>query len=312
MPGAPPMTLLRGRVSARIRADEGGVLDELLVEGRPVLARTPWSEDVTPAPQAPVSEGDWVTRWRGGWQLCFPSSGQPDGRAPTPQGFHGIASQGPWTLVDAGPDRLTLRWDDADGLRAERVWHLTDDGIAAATSTINGGAGSRRIAIAEHLVLGGDVLAPVLAGAALALDVPEGTRLAPLDYAGRPAGDPVAWPGDPEARWGTVDGATPARVVALLGRSGDTDAERQVTARGPHVHATISWRGLPHALLWEELAASLDAPWNGAVVALGIEPTSTPHGAGTAADLGIVTLEAGAQLHWRTALAVRWTSAGRR
>ncbi|MGV3732092.1 MAG: hypothetical protein ACO1N6_01660, partial [Microcella sp.] len=65
---------------------------------------------------------------------------------------------------------------------------------------------------------------------------------------------------------------------------------------------------LPHALLWEELAVSTDPPWNGQVRALGIEPTSTPHGAGTALDEGIVHLPPGGELTWSVALDVTWAS----
>lgn len=311
MPGPSPIVLSLGRVRASVRASEGGVVDTLLVDGRPALARTPWADDVVPGADAAVSEADWVARWRGGWQLCFPSTGQPDPGGATPQGFHGVASQTPWTIVEVADDQLTLRWEDGLGLAAERMWRLTHDGIEAVTSAVNGGTAPRRLAIAEHLVLGGDVLAPLFEGATLTLDVPDGSMLAPLDYDGRPAGSPVAWPGEPEARWQSVDAGTPARVVALVGPDGGEGAAgpRRVTVRGAHVQATVTWRGLPHALAWEELAASPESPWSSAVVALGIEPTSTPHGAGTGAVHGIVTLEAGARMDWQTALAVRWIAA---
>lgn len=308
MSGDRPTLLSRGEVRARIRVGEGGVVDELLVDGRHALARTPWADLVVADPEPAMSEAAWVARWRGGWQLCFPSAGLPDVAAATPQGFHGVASQAPWALVEATADRATLRWEDALGLRAERTWQLTDDGIAAATTAVNGGSQPRRIAVAEHLILGGDVLAPLSAGATLALDVPDGAMLAPLDLAGRPAGALVRWPGRPEEHWTTVDRTTPARVTAIVGRD-PADGPHRVTARGLHVDATVSWWGLPHALLWEELAVSPEPPWNGVVSALGIEPTSTPHGAGTGIGHGTRTLEPGARMDWRTELAVRWAAA---
>lgn len=303
------MTLSRGRVVARIRISEGGVVDELKIDGRSALARTPWSAVVVPAAEPAMSEADWVAHWRGGWQLCFPSTGQLEDGATSPQGFHGVASQAPWTLVAALDDRLTLRWEDAVGLQAERMWRLTDDGLEASTSAVNGGATSRRIAVAEHLILGGDVLAPLSAGAILTLGVPTGSALAPLDNAGRPTGPPVPWPGDHRTRWETVERTTPARVAALVGRDEDAEGPHRVTAHGPHVHASVAWWGLPHALLWAELGASPEPPWDRSVFALGIEPTSTPHGAGTGVGHGIVTLEPGARMHWRTVLSVRWAAA---
>jgi len=80
--------------------------------------------------------------------------------------------------------------------------------------------------------------------------------------------------------------------------------------RGPHVEAVVEWQGdaLPHALLWQEFAVSTEHPWNGQVVALGIEPTSTPHGAGTAFDSDLLRLAPGASLEWNVSLTVRWAS----
>lgn len=309
MTDALPMTLSRGRVEARIRVAEGGVVDALWIDGRSVLARTPWSDAVVPAAMPAASEAEWVARWRGGWQLCFPSTGQTDEGAALPQGFHGVASQAPWTLVDVGDTHVGLRWQDAAGLQAERTWRLTDDGLEASTSAINGGDADRRIAVAEHLILGGDVLAPLSAGATLTLDVPAGSAVGPLDLTGRPVGPPTPWPGDPAAGWETIKRTTPARVAALVGREADAVDPRQVTVHGPHVRVTVAWWGLAHALVWEELVASPEPPWGRAVMALGIEPTSTPHGVGTAAQEGIVRIRPGGRMAWRTALAVGWTAA---
>jgi galactose mutarotase-like enzyme len=315
MPATPPIQLSGARVQASVRPDEGGVVDALRVDGRSALARTPWAETVVPHPVAAArTEADWVARWRGGWQLCFPTTGQADADATPAQGFHGVASQAPWEVVEVGLDRIRLRWEDALGLAAERTWRLTDDGLEALTSAENHGRAAREIAVAEHLVLGGDILAAVLAGATLSVEVPPGPRLAPLDYDGVPEGPAVDWPGDPVARWAVVDAATPARVAAITpGGGGDGAAGAsgpyRVTVRGPHVEASVAWAGLPHALIWEELAMSTEAPWNGEVVALGLEPTSTPHGAGTAAGDGLVTLAPGARLDWWTALSVRWVAA---
>lgn len=307
MSDAPPMILSRGRVEARIRVAEGGVVDELRIDGRSVLARTPWTDEVVRAAEPAMSEADWVARWRGGWQLCFPSTGEADEGASTPQGFHGVASQAPWTPVEVADDHLTLRWQDVASLRAERTLRLTDDGIEASTSAVNGGADARRIAVAEHCILGGEVLTPLSAGATLALEVPTGSVLAPLDLAGCPAGPPTRWPGDPAAHWETVERTTPARLAALVGRDEDAVGPRRVAVHGPHVRAVVTWSGLPHLLVWEELAASPEPPWGGAIMALGIEPTSTPHGIGTASREGIVTLRPGGRMDWRTELAIHWT-----
>ncbi len=77
-----------------------------------------------------------------------------------------------------------------------------------------------------------------------------------------------------------------------------------MTLRGDHIEVEVAWTGLAHALLWAELGVSIEAPWSGAVRALGVEPTSRPHGAGTAlgdADL----LAPGVSWEWESRLEVR-------
>ncbi|MDO9591554.1 MAG: hypothetical protein Q7J04_10465, partial [Microcella sp.] len=246
------------------------------------------------------SEEAWVERWRGGWQLCFPSAGQPNPAAWVAEGFHGAASQAPWLEVSRTADTVALGWADHEGLSAERIWQLTDDGVAVATRAHNAGDRPRVLVVAEHLILGGDVLA-----GPLELEVPPTSLLRPLDYAGLPDGSPTTWPGDPTDRWPVVDRATPARVTGLMGVQ-----PQRVGARGKHVEVLVEWQGsaLLHALLWQELGVSTEHPWNGQVVALGIEPTSTPHGAGTALDESLVRLPPGGTLDWSVSLHVHWAS----
>ncbi len=301
MTAQPAVRLERGGISAVVRPDEGGVLAELLVQDRPVLATTPWASTVRPSAQAASTEDAWVERWRGGWQLCFPTAGQPNPSATPPEGFHGAASQAPWLEVSRTPDTVALGWADHDRLSAERIWRITEHGATVATRVHNAGAETRVLVIAEHLILGGDVLT-----GPLTLDVPSSSLLRPLDYAGLPEGSPLGWPGDPADRWAVVDPATPARVTGLM----DVQPQR-IGARGEHVEVLVEWHGaaLPHALLWEELGVSTEHPWNGQVVALGIEPTSTPHGAGTALDSSLVRLPPGGTLEWGVSLDVRWASA---
>ncbi len=300
MTAQPAVRLERGGISAVVLPDEGGVLVDLFVHGRPVLAATPWAGSVLPAARPADSEQTWVERWRGGWQLCFPTAGQPNPAAAVVEGFHGAASQAPWLEVSRTADTVALGWADHDRLSAERLWRVTDDGAAVATRVHNAGDATRVLVIAEHLILGGDVLA-----APLALDVPPTALLRPLDYAGLPEGSPIAWPGDPAKQWSSVDRGTPARVTGLMGVQ-----PQRIGARGEHVEVLVEWQGsaLPHALLWEELGVSTEQPWNGQVVALGIEPTSTPHGAGTALNSSLVRLPPGGTLEWGVSLSVLWAS----
>lgn len=296
------VSLTRGWVDAVVLPLEGGVLAQLRVAGRSVLAETPWADAVGASSTPANSEADWVDRWRGGWQLCFPSAGAADPGSRWPQGFHGVASQAGWEVTAASIARVSLRWHDEFSLTVERTWQLTDSGARVETVVRNGGPESRPIVVAEHLILGGDILAPVLEDdAELRLTPPAESRLAALDYDGHPQAGPEPWPGHRGQRWERIDRATPARVAALV------DLEPGVILiEGDHVTATVAWQGLPHALLWEELAHSAEPPWNGSVVALGIEPTSAPHGRGTTLAEGTITLEPGDVLAWQAELAIDW------
>lgn len=298
--------LVSSGASAVILPDEGGVASTLTVAGAEVLARTPWADDVGRHDQPASTENEWVRRWRGGWQLCFPTAGQPEPRAQPRQSFHGTASQAAWAVVDESADVVAMSWQDEHGLVANREWRLRPDGLEVTTCARNEGDATRVVTVAEHLILGGDLAAPALDGRELRLGVPPGTRLADLDYAGTPVGHPVTWPGRPSERWDRIDADTPARVAAL-----SAAASRHVTVGGPVLTADVTWSGLDHALVWEELARSQEDPWDGGVVAIGVEPTSTPHGAGTGAGYGgALTLAPGEEMTWTVALRITTTRSG--
>ncbi|NYF15418.1 hypothetical protein HDC37_000230 [Microbacterium sp. AK009] len=292
------ITLRAGDTRALVLPDEGGVAAELSVGAFDVLARTPWAASARPAPVPAEDEATWVGRWRGGWQLCFPTAGAADPDARPRQGFHGVASQDAWTVRRVGESSAELAWADEAGLSAARRWSIGAGTLGAVTTAVNGGADARRIIVAEHLVLGQDVLAH-LTEADGTLGIQASGTLAELDYAGNPTGRATAWPGH---GWDRANRSTPARVAAL-----QHPVPRVITVTGPHLRATVSWEGLEHALLWEEFGASREAPWGGAVHALGVEPTSTPHGAGTAHPGGIVELGPGESMTWATRLDLQVT-----
>lgn len=279
--------------------DEGGVAAELRIDGDAILALTPWAADVAPHADPALDESEWVRRWRGGWQLCFPTAGQAQPDAVPEQGFHGTASQGSWDVVEKSVDRVTLGWSDRHSLTAHREWSLQPDGLSASTRAHNLGDAPRALILAEHLILGQDVVAPALSGSALQLVVSDSATLAPLQYDGSPAGPPVPWPGDRTEKWDRIDGHTPARVAALVSPG------RRIEVCGPRLTATVEWTLLPDLLIWEELARSQEAPWNSSVIALGVEPTSTPHGAGTGTiHGGEVILAPGAAIAWTASLRI--------
>ena len=285
-----------GPVRAQIDATRGFEIASVTVDGAQILARADWER----APAVPVATPqEWVAAWSGGWQLAFPSAGTAALSAPCPQGYHGAASQTPWTLLAESPDHARAQWRDAAGLVAEREIGLTEDGVVVRTTATNLSSAPRPIMITEHLALGGDILA-----ADAAIDAP-GTEGRPLDAAGAPAGPFEPWPGSADPPWSVARaGVTPARDMVLrnIGESG-------VEVTGGGITARVTWdtAALPHMWLWQEIAAITAPPWNGVTRALGIEPATTAHALGVeaaAAAGDCPVLGPGAGLSWWVRLAV--------
>lgn len=259
--------------------------------GVAVLASTPWADRIGPG-SAAADEKSWLERWRGGWQLCAPSAGQASAASPF---FHGEASQTGWQVVSAERTSVRLAWVSADGgVRIRRTWRLQDHStVEAVTRLENTGPTARPVIVAEHLILGGDLLEPSRADGALTLTLPSTAEPVPLDYSGRPTRSGAEnW----RHEWSRIDRTAPGRVIGIRHPS-----PPEIAVSGPDWTATVRWTGLPNALLWQELGATAEPPWNSAVVALGIEPTTTPHGAGL--DGGeALELAPGGSVAWTTSL----------
>lgn len=294
MPRRHGLELLAGSATGRVLPDEGGVLVDLRVDGVAVLASTPWSDGVVASAEPAPDEDSWVRRWHGGWQACLPTAGQPDPADPT-QGFHGAASQAPWSVRSIDVDRVELSWSDAAGAVAQRTVRLHPHGAETSTVLRNDGASPREVIVAEHLVLGGGVLDDVWELVASPDVVVER-----LDIDGRATGARATWAVVPELA--RIDESVPARLTGLR------DVTSPLRLRGPLGEIEVSFGGdaARHVLVWTELAATSAPPWDRRVRALGIEPGSAAHGAGTAARRDVLRLDPGASTSWRTRLDVRW------
>ena len=170
--------------------------------GRQLLGRPPFGS-LEPA-GGDLDEQSWSERWRGGWQTCFPNYGRECVAGGVRHGFHGRASNDPWTVADTGERAATLRWR-GHGIRAEKR--------IVAGSSERGGCelrvemtleaeeeGAPAVAL-EHVTLGLELIEPELA-----LELPAG-RASELDAElgpVRPPPNAPAWP-----------------AVALLGGGGE-------------------------------------------------------------------------------------------
>jgi len=287
------LQLRNGDTSALIDPDRGMTVRSLMVNGTELMATVPW-EPTSPAINTP-DPGRWVQAWAGGWQPTLPNAGFAAPKAQ--QGYHGEASQAAWAVTAQKDAAVVGLWRDAHGLEVHRALKLGPDGIELQAAATNGGAAPRPIIITEHLVLGEDILTN---GATV--EAP-GTTVYPLNTPGeRQQSSP--WPGADRPDWSIAQaGESPARCAAV------TAPNDGAAIHSGNTTVRITWdtAALPYFWLWQELAANTNPPWDGKTMALGVEPSTTPHGQGLdiAAPTGECALiEPGATLTWWVRLAV--------
>lgn len=248
-----------GQTSANVDPERGLTIRSLQLDGHEVMAQVPWN----PGPVHPqATPAQWVQAWQGGWQPALPNAGLPGAG----QGYHGTASQAHWQVLRQSEHELIAHWNE-DSLQVTRVVTALEDGVIVHCSARNSGASPRPVLVTEHLVLGtldATIQAP-------------GTTVHPLgDQAEQLQGEP--WPGAADPDWSVaVAGRTPARCAAVAEAGPDG-----VIVRSESVAVRIRWdrAALPYFWLWQSVAAQPAAPWNGKTLALGIEPSTTPHGQG--------------------------------
>lgn len=296
------LTLANGDLKIVILPNCGGAISEASYKGIQFMARPP-----RPA-QTPVylgNEEDWVRAWNGGWQPLLPNAGGEHREGKYPQGFHGNASQSPWTVEQVSQDEVILSWHGEE-LQSYRKINVTGDEITLSGQLENLSDLPREFILTEHVIFG-DLL--LLEGAKLKLN--DQARFMELDYEGIPNGgffEP--WQEVACGDWSAVTTSTPAR----LGLVTDVDSSG-VSIVGRNLNATLLWdtENLPYAWIWEEMGATQADPWNGEYFCLGIEPSTAPHGAGLGESMRTgtaTTLEPHTTFHWWVALKLASTSMG--
>jgi galactose mutarotase-like enzyme len=287
------VTFARDNVRAEIIAGEGAVLSNLEIDGQSVLAKTPWT--VSPATTPAPDEKSWVSRWRGGWQLCAPNTGSAD--AVTERAaFHGAASQANWNIVEQTDKTLKLSWMDAEGeIELVREWSFNgDSSVSVQTTATNKSIAKKPVGFAEHLILGSRFLQPVQQGSVAKLTLCPASKILDLDYSGAPTGliiEPAAIKDFTE-----LTASQPAKVFVVSGSKTNS-----ISVQVDDWVARVEWQGFEHALVWQEFGTSAEAPWSSEVFALGIEPTNVPHGLGANIEVGPFLLP-GETITWSTSV----------
>jgi hypothetical protein len=268
------------RVLARLDPSHGGEILDLvdLVTGRQLLARPPFASSTPRA--GDLDEETWTASYRGGWQCVTPNAGSPCDVDGDWHGFHGRASNDPWSVLDAEPSSATLLWTghslevtrtitaERDGLAVQTSWRAVDDAPLVAL---------------EHVALGLELLDPEVE-----IRLPPGRAYELSEQSGptRPPNGAPSWPdvllldGDSERveRWPLSERRSRLFAVANL-PEGHAEAVNCRTGQG----IRLEWdaRTLPHLWIWHE-ARVTRGPWRELTEVLCVEPSTVPHSLGLA------------------------------
>jgi hypothetical protein len=264
----------------RLDPTHGGEILDLveLRTGRQLLGRPPFGSTAPVA--GDLSEEEWTAAYRGGWQVVLPNAGSActvDGVA---HGFHGRASNDPWSVEEVDESAARLSWA-GHGLRVRRRLALHDGGLAVsveATAT----AHTALVAL-EHVALGLELLDP-----GVELELPGGRAFELDEAAGppEPPSDAASWPGirlldgsvERADRWPLERERSRLYCVAELpaGRAVVRNA-----GRGNGLELTWDAGFLRHIWIWHEVR-TYGGPWRGQTELLAVEPASVPHPLGLA------------------------------
>lgn len=242
-----------------------------------VLAALDWD---TPLPASHgVGYGDrtqdWLSEYRGGWQLLAPSAGAPSVVDGVDHPFHGEVSRARWTVEASTPESVTARVATHGPISVRRTiaLDLKQARITATTVLSNHTLVAGHAILVEHIAFQGSeesrVTAPVRSIWQHDPNSPESAS----------APDPISW-GDSElARPRPLGGH---RLVSLTGNSEGWMSLQH----SPGQIVRVEWdpEQLPHVWHWQERGSS-GFPWYGRADISAIEPASASFSDGLASAI---------------------------
>lgn len=217
-----------------------------------LLASYDWPD---PPARGDGAAGEWLRRYRGGWQTLFPNIGPDSSWLGDPLGYHGAWSRTRVAVLAHDHDRIAVSAAVPHGLRLTRELRVTPSGSVEIEQTI---ANPRSVRL------------PYLAGEHPAFDLPPGTllelppgpvRVAPKspEFGDLVAGSAGTWPFAPGAM-GAVDlSSVPRgpveRTCYLPERRAGRLAVRFPGAQDRVTGFRIEWdvSELPHVCLWQQI-----------------------------------------------------------
>lgn len=269
----------------RIDPQHGGEVVDLidLTSGRQLMGRPPFG---TKEPIAgDLDEATWIETYRGGWQLLTPNAGNACEVDGILYGYHGRASNDPWTVHSATDRNVLLAWS-GQNVEVLRDFRLRDDALEVVVH-ITATADRVPIVAVEHIAFGIELLDP-----SVCIDLPA-ARACEMDelasYRKLQQLDKIYWPSIRLADGTVEQGAywplksRRSRMVSLTDFSNGWAALRN-QSRGFGIALAWDAEWLRHMWIWHE-ARMTGGPWREQTEMLILEPASTPHYFGLAQSL---------------------------
>jgi hypothetical protein len=251
-----------------------------LSTGRQLLGRPPFGSELPRA--GDLDEATWTASYRGGWQTVLPNAGNPCDVGGAHHGFHGRASNDPWTVEEATELAARLRWS-GHGLQVEKRIALEAGAVAVRYRIANETASAVPLVALEHLSAGLEILHPAVQ---LAFPAAAAYELSEQDGPFAPPAHARGWPEIALLDGGSERGDVAAldvprsRLYVLHGLAeGWAAAWSQTRGQGLALAWDVAW--FAHCWVWHENRVS-PGPWREHAEVLCIEPSTVPHSLGLA------------------------------
>ncbi|CAN5580655.1 hypothetical protein BH10ACT7_BH10ACT7_09590 [soil metagenome] len=272
------ITLTSNHSTVRVDPERGGSIVHFGVDTAAesnVFAEYGW---LTPQPARDgtgYGDGamDWLSEYRGGWQLLTPNGGAASTVDGIAHPFHGEVSRSSWTVDEKSDDSVTLRVGTHGPLTVRRTIALDAHTarVTATTELSNDTTVAAHAIVVEHIAFAG--------GDDRRVGAPGSSRWrhdpASPEYAGAPS----------ELDWAEAGLDVPTspgsyRLASLVGGSeGWIELER---VAGRRVRVEWDPERLPYLWHWQERGQQ-SFPWFGRADISGLEPSSASMSDGLAA-----------------------------
>lgn len=266
------ITLEHDGLTVTLDALLGGEIAQITVDGIDLLASYDWDVPVPAARSRSYGDArlDWLSEYRGRWQLLIPNAGAGCTVDGVPLPFHGEWSRTHVEIVEHVAHRIRMRAGLRRPFVVERVVevHSSPRRVSITTTITN-------VANTDQAFLWGEHPA-FAAGPGDRLDLPTG----PVTNSAAPL-TTTTWPIEPGTGvdLSVVPTDTPLESVHYL----PDRPEGWCAIRRPHIGAALCWdtADFPHLWLWREFG-STGFPFYGRAAIVALEPASSWPGTGLA------------------------------